>query len=774
MRITIVQGAFLPVPPLRGGAVEKVWFALGKEFARLGHDVTHVSRRFAGLPDEDVIENVRHIRVPGFDAPRSLVRLKFLDLLYSRRVRCILPAADVLVTNTFWLPFLIRSEKHGKLYVHVQRYPRWQMRFYTHAARLQTVSSHIQEAIIARVPGSAHIVKCIPNPLPDALPELSAGGSREREKQLLFVGRVHPEKGIELLLKAIGRISSAAFDGWKLLVVGPWEESAGGGGKKFFETLQAMSGEFAERIEWAGPIFDSAELSKFHQKASLFIYPSLAELGEASPVAPLEAMANGCPPLVSDLACFRDFISPDVNGFVFDHRASDPAQELARRLEGLMGDPQRLADAGKAATTKAREFSVGRIATLYLDDFESLVRKPGPAVSAPVVHRLKSESPMKITIAQGAFFPVPPLRGGAVEKIWFALGKEFARLGHDVTHVSRRFAGLPDEGVIDNVRHIRVRGFDTPRSLVWLKFLDLLYSLRVRRMLPAADILVTNTFWLPFLIRSHRFGKLYVHVARYPRGQMRFYRHAARVQAVSEALKAAIVAEVPDCADRVRCISNPLSDAPPPGARTDAHPRGKRLLYAGRVHPEKGIHLLVEAMRILAGTIPQEWKLVIVGPWEAKGGGGGKSYLEELKRIAQPVAERVEFTGPVFDSGQLAGFYQMASLFVYPSLAERGETFGVAPLEAMSHGCPALVSDLACFRDFIEDEGNGFVFDHRAPQPAEVLAAKIRDLIQAPARLHRAAENAVLTAQRFSVGRIAGIYLDDFQSLLAPPEARKP
>jgi glycosyltransferase involved in cell wall biosynthesis len=116
----------------------------------------------------------------------------------------------------------------------------------------------------------------------------------------------------------------------------------------------------------------------------------------------------------------------------------------------------------------------------------------------------------------------------------------------------------------------------------------------------------------------------------------------------------------------------------------------------------------------------------------------------------------------------------MASLFVYPSLAEKGETFGVAPLEAMSHGCPALVSDLACFRDFIVDARNGFVFDHRAPRPAEVLAVKIRELIQNPGRLERAGEDAVLIAQRFSVDRIAGIYLDDFQSLLAPAEARKP
>jgi len=40
--------AFLPVPPVMGGAVEKVWFALGQEFARRGHEVVLVSRALSG------------------------------------------------------------------------------------------------------------------------------------------------------------------------------------------------------------------------------------------------------------------------------------------------------------------------------------------------------------------------------------------------------------------------------------------------------------------------------------------------------------------------------------------------------------------------------------------------------------------------------------------------------------------------------------------------------------------------------------------------------
>ena len=108
---------------------------------------------------------------------------------------------------------------------------------------------------------------------------------------------------------------------------------------------------------------------------------------------------------------------------------------------------------------------------------------------------------MKITIVLGAFFPVPPLMGGAVEKVWFALAQEFVRVGHEVVQISRSHPDLPAAEKIEGVQHLRVRGHPQPRSIVWLKWLDLLYSLRVRRILARADILVTNTFWLPLFVR---------------------------------------------------------------------------------------------------------------------------------------------------------------------------------------------------------------------------------------------------------------------------------
>jgi glycosyltransferase involved in cell wall biosynthesis len=375
MKITIVLGAFFPVPPIMGGAVEKVWFALAQEFARRGHEIVQVSRAHPRLPRTERIEGVTHLRVSGFAQPRSIVWLKFLDLLYSLRVCCVLPKADIIVTNTFWLPILLRNSKHGCVYVHVARYPKGQMRFYGKAARLQAVSHVIADALIAQAPHLRSKVRVLPHALPFRI-ENASGSSRDQT--ILFVGRIHPEKGIELLLRALLLLPREILLAWKLKIVGPHEEHLGGGGDKFLRAMQQLGHQSAGEVQWLGSIFDEAELSAQYRSALIFVYPSIAETGEALPVAPLEAMASGCPPLVSNLPCFEDYIENGVTGFVFDHRGKEAEKNLAERLAQLFrlgsGEIRKVGDAARA---KAAEFALEPVAQRYLDDFASLLARPG-------------------------------------------------------------------------------------------------------------------------------------------------------------------------------------------------------------------------------------------------------------------------------------------------------------------------------------------------------------------------------------------------------------
>src|ERR1700719_2346500 len=264
---------------------------------------------------------------------------------------------------------------------------------------------------------------------------------------------------------------------------------------------------------------------------------------------------------------------------------------------------------------------------------------------------------MKITIVLGAFFPAPPTMGGGVEKVWFGLAPEFVKRGHDVVVVSRKMPGLPPEETIDGVKHLRISGFDTPRSLVCLKFLDLIYSLRTMSILPNADIIVTNTFWLPILLRNAKHGWVYVQVARYPKGQMRFYGKAARLQAPSHAVARAIAAEAPRLAQKVSVVPNPVpvsKIALPPPAIVD---RDKIILFVGRVHPEKGVHVLVDAFASGARAAFADWKLMIVGPTQTKLGGGGEAYSALLRRAAEKAEGRITFAGPIFDAAKLAAAF---------------------------------------------------------------------------------------------------------------------
>jgi glycosyltransferase involved in cell wall biosynthesis len=373
---------------------------------------------------------------------------------------------------------------------------------------------------------------------------------------------------------------------------------------------------------------------------------------------------------------------------------------------------------------------------------------------------------LKITIVQGAFLPIPALLGGAVEKVWAALGREFAARNHQVTHLSRQHPNLPTEETTDGVRHIRIPGFDTPASLIRLKLLDLIFTVRVLRKLPPADILVTNTFWLPLLARDRSRGHVYVHVARYPKGQIRFYTRAARLQTVSHAVAEAIVIGAPKLTDRVRVIPYPMiEDCPAPINISANTLREKTVLYVGRVHPEKGVHLLIEAFTAIAPQSRADWRLVIVGPSEVRLGGGGDEYAHLLRTLAAPIADQVDWIGPVFDTVELDQIYRRATIFTYPSLAERGETFGLAPLEAMARGCVPVVSNLGCFRDFIEDQVDGIFFNHASDQPAKMLATELAELMRKDGQCAELSRGATRKAETYRMDRITTLFLNDFQSI---------
>ena len=371
---------------------------------------------------------------------------------------------------------------------------------------------------------------------------------------------------------------------------------------------------------------------------------------------------------------------------------------------------------------------------------------------------------MRITIATGPLLPVPALRGGAIPRMWLGLAREFARHGHEVCIFARRFPGQPDDEVDGGVRFLRVGGFDQGRSIALDIFKDLAYALRAVWRLPEADILITNDFWLPVLAGALRrgAGRIVVNANRFPKGQYFLYRGADRIAAASSAVRDAIAAQAPVLRDRIRVFPNPVDTKfmyPDESVRA-VDPR--ILLYVGRLHPEKGVHLLARAFAKVAPR-RADWRLRVVGPWKAEEGGGGEAYLQVLKATLEGVP--ADIAGPQFDRGALAAEYRAASLFCYPSLAETGESFGLAALEAMACGLPPVVSALECFRDFVSDNETGWVFDHRSADPASALAAVLERGMSASSQAAAMGRRASAVARGLGYDSIAGQYLAEFSRL---------
>lgn len=387
---------------------------------------------------------------------------------------------------------------------------------------------------------------------------------------------------------------------------------------------------------------------------------------------------------------------------------------------------------------------------------------------------------MRITIISGFFLPVPPVSGGSTEKSWFNLGREFAARGHAVTMISRRWRDFPHQETGEGIRHLRLRGWDHQRQLWRNLVLDFWWSWRVFFALPDADIVVVNTVALPVWLGwlKPRAGRVVIMTGRMPKGQYRRYRHIARVLAASSFVRDRVLAENPGLAPVTRVCGYPIDwrllnregESTPPSL-PDFMPGELVIGFVGRIHAEKGLMLLAEAMKLLQ-AVPDlpPFRLLLCGPVDvAHGGSGGKFRGQLLQRLSTALpAERFSLLDPEFHDRTLAGIYRRMHIFCYPSLAAQGETFGVAVAEAMAAGAVPVVSRLACFTDFVRDGHNGLVFDHTAPDAAAQLAAALARLLADGGRRERLAGAARADTRVYDYSAYADALLTDFAQLTAP------
>ena len=175
-----------------------------------------------------------------------------------------------------------------------------------------------------------------------------------------------------------------------------------------------------------------------------------------------------------------------------------------------------------------------------------------------------------------------------------------------------------------------------------------------------------------------------------------------------------------------------------------------RVLFTGRLHPQKNIPLLLEAWSQLAPNRPGS--LILVGP------GDDRQRLETLA-ASLGIAGRVQFTGGVDNPAE---YLRAADVFVLPSVAEGMSN---SLLEAMATALPCAVSGIGGNTDLIEDGTTGRLVTDATPQAWTRTLAELLDQPSRSRLLGAAARRKI--DEEFALRVVVDRYVTLYRKLLA-------
>jgi glycosyltransferase involved in cell wall biosynthesis len=159
---------------------------------------------------------------------------------------------------------------------------------------------------------------------------------------------------------------------------------------------------------------------------------------------------------------------------------------------------------------------------------------------------------------------------------------------------------------------------------------------------------------------------------------------------------------------------------------------GDDLVFLGRIHPDKGVHLAIEVAQA-SGR-----RLVIAGIVQDE---------DYFRKLVEPHidGQNISFIGPVGVSGKNRLFAGASALLHLNTIPER---FGLVLAEANAAGLPVIAMDLGSCREVIEDEETGFLVD------------SVDEAVQAVAKVHQIDRRACRrrVEQRFTMDTMVGGY----------------
>lgn len=346
-------------PPIGGGGGTCSRY-LAKEIAARGHDVEVLTAAFGDLPRRETREGYRVTRIaamrklPGQSRPvemASYAASAFLRMMFAGgpKPHIIVSFHSIPSGMPAWPVSVLRGIPH---IVHFQGgdVPGWLPgeldKMHQRTLWLNRAIVHQSVAALANSNGLAALAQ--PS-FPKKHIGVLRGGvdtahfapadrhARTGPCQLLFAGRLTTQKGLDVLLRALGRVQANEPGAeWTLDVAGDGPRRAE------FEALAASEG-IADKVTFHG-FLSREEVRRRYDAADVFAFPSRFE---GMPNVVLEAMACGLPIIGTRIAGTEELVEPDVNGVLLpvddlDALAGACLRFVTNREERLaMGDASR-------------------------------------------------------------------------------------------------------------------------------------------------------------------------------------------------------------------------------------------------------------------------------------------------------------------------------------------------------------------------------------------------------------------------------------------------
>jgi len=201
-------------------------------------------------------------------------------------------------------------------------------------------------------------VMLIPNGIPLSDIERERKRTAKIPGRILFVGRLEPMKGVDILLEACAKIlKEGVADGLRIV---------GSGSQERFLRRRAKQLDIAEHVTFVGYLSPPAV---YHEFAEAPIFCALSR-SEALGNVFLEAQAAGCAVLATKTGGIPDIVKDGETGLLVK---PDNVKAATETLRQLLDDPQLREHLSKAAIQHAREYDWGTIAERYATVYEDML-----------------------------------------------------------------------------------------------------------------------------------------------------------------------------------------------------------------------------------------------------------------------------------------------------------------------------------------------------------------------------------------------------------------